>query len=1267
MARERVVVLDGAMGSNLQTRPLDLVRDWRGQENISEVLNFSRPDLIQEIHELFLAVGCDAVETNTFGANEIVMAEADMADQVFENNKAAAEIARRACDKFETPNRGRYVVGSIGPGTKIVTLGHTTWDVMLASYAAQVRGLLAGGVDTLLIETQQDILAIKCAIAACRLVFKEAGRTLPVMVQASFDIQNGKQMLTGSDPSALTAAFLPYADVDVLGVNCALGPNELTETVRYLCDNWPRLVSALPNAGLPIMVDGKSQFPMTPPDFTRGMLRYVDEFGVNVVGGCCGTMPEHLQMLVEAVGVPNGSSRKTIVEGGLSSVEVAAQRGNTDVQQSTINTPQSTFGHRAKARSISPRPQVSSLITSSDVRQDLSYLIVAERTNTNGSKKFRELLKADDWDGLVSMARDEMRDGSHVLDVCVDFVGRDGVRDMHEVVKRYVNSINAPLMIDSTNPAVLEAGLKLAGGRCIINSMNLEDGEEKLGHICELAKKYGAMVVAGTIDEDKLAAMARTKERKIAIAKRIRDLAVDKFGLRDEDLMFDPLVLPISTGTEEDRRNALETIEGTQLISQQLPDCHTTVGLSNVSFGLKPAARVVLNSAFLHELREAGLTSAIVHASKILPKNRIPADQWDAAMDLIYDRRKEGFDPLTHFIGLFPDAGASAVVVKADPWEGMTIEEILKKHIIDGEKRQLVDHLEQARAKMPPLTIINDVLLEGMKVVGELFGSGQMQLPFVLQSAETMKASVAHLEPYMEKVEGQTKGKIVLATVRGDVHDIGKNLVDIILTNNGYTVFNLGIKQPVDDILKAAVDKKADAVGMSGLLVKSVAVMRENLQEMNVRGVTVPVLLGGAALTRDYAEDDLASLYGGPLLYCRDAFDGLHMMDAIAGGTLTAVRTEQKERAARRKRQRAESKEKYGDTIKAAVKDDPGVAKDNPVPLPPFWGRRVVKDLNVRHVFPYINETALFTGQWGLSKGKMTAEEYETFLDAKARPVFADLQKRALAEGFLEPRVVYGYFPVQAQGDELIVYHPEAFWDLPEKESIAVGAEPEPTKSHGGSCGTGCGCAPYAQASVTSAAQQLLGAAQSLASSPSAQKREPKPLLAPRSAPHEWMRFGFPRQDGRRRLCISDFYRTVESGQYDVLGLQLVTVGDRSTEEAEKLRAENKYQDYLYLHGFGVETAEALAEFWHKRVRQELGFGSEDDPNVRKMFQQKYRGSRYSFGYPACPDLEQRTKIVELLCPGEIGVELSENYMLVPEQSTDAIVTHHPQAKYFDV
>ncbi len=1163
---QRVLVLDGAMGTSVHTYSLELEKDWLGHENCTEILTQTRPDVIREIHESFLAVGCDAVETNTFGANKIVLSEFGIPELTFELNKRSAEIAREACEQYETADQPRYVVGSMGPGTKLLSLQNTTWEVMQDSYAEQVRGLIAGGVDALLIETAQDLLQIKCAISAATLVMKEKGAKLPLMVQVSMDLNAGQSMLMGSDAETVVATMLPFDQVDVLGLNCATGPTELTQHVQYFAHHWPRFVSVLPNAGMPLTVGGHAHFPLGPADFTRGMLRFVDEFGVNVVGGCCGTTPAHMKALIEAVRQP--------------------QRA-----------------HAAAPRRVEIKPQVSSLTKAEDLRQDLSYLIVAERTNTNGSRQFKRLLQAEDWDGLVSMARDEVRDGSHLLDVCVDFVGRDGVRDMHEVVSRYVRQIPVPLMLDSTNPAVMEAGLKLAGGRCVLNSMNLEDGEERVAEICGLARKYGAAVVAGTIDEDKQNAMARTAERKISIARRIRDLAVGKHGMRDGDLLFDPLVLPISTGIEEDRRNALETIEGTRRISRELPECHTVLGLSNVSFGLKPSARVVLNSAFLHELREAGLTGAIVHASKILPQNRIPQEQWGAAMDLIYDRRREGFDPLTHFIGLFPE-GTEAAGVRIED-ENLTIEEKLKRHIIDGEKRDLVLHLEQARQKHPPLEIINDILLEGMKVVGDLFGSGQMQLPFVLQSAETMKAAVAHLEPFMEKVEGQSKGKIVLATVRGDVHDIGKNLVDIILTNNGYTVYNLGIKQPIHDILKAYRDKQANAVGMSGLLVKSVGVMKENLEEMNAQGLAVPVLLGGAALTRDYAEDDLAQLYRGPLLYCKDAFDGLHMMDAIASGEVEKVRSEQQTRTAHRRKLRENAvKPKSTDAA-----DTPKISHDNEVPVPPFWGRRAVSDLSPRHLFAFINELALFRGQWGFSQGKMTPEEFARSTEEKARPVFEELQRRAMEEGFLDPKVVYGYFPVQSKGDDVIVYHIEEF------EHVRPG----------------------------------------------------EAGLYPRGTPRERLRFSFPRQHGRRRLCISDFFRSVDSGQYDVLGAQLVTVGEKATELAEKLRTSNKYQEYLYLHGFGVESAEALAEFWHKRMRQELGFGSEDDPSIRKLFQQKYRGSRYSFGYPACPNLEDRMLLIELLKPEAIGVSISENFMLVPEQSTDAIVVHHPQAKYFDV
>lgn len=1174
LVKEQVVVLDGAMGSALQEIPLDLERDWLGLENCSEILVQTRPDVIGSIHESFLEAGCDAVETNTFGANKIVLAEFGIPEKTFELNKLAAEVARKACDKYETPDRPRYVIGSIGPGTKLPTLQHTTWDILHDSYAEQIRGLLAGGVDALLIETCQDLLQVKCAVIAATDVMKAAGIKLPIMTQMSMDLNSGQSMLLGSDSAAVTAALLPFDQIDVIGLNCATGPVELTEHVKYFCEHWPRYVSVLPNAGMPVMVDGQSHFPLTPDDFARGVMRFVEEFGVNIVGGCCGTRPAHLKRLCEML------------------------------------------GKRApKARQPSVKRQISSLTQVEDFQQDNSYLIVAERTNTNGSRQFKRLLQEEDFDGLVSMARDEVRSGSHMLDVCVDFVGRDGKRDMHEVVGRYVRQIALPLMIDSTDAVVMEEALKLAGGRCVLNSMNLEDGPERVVLICKLARRYGAAVVAGTIDEDKENAMARTAARKLSIALRLRKLANEQ-GLHDSDILFDPLVLPISTGIEADRRNALETIEGIRDIKRELPECYTVVGLSNVSFGLKPAARQVLNSVFLHECMEAGLTGAIVHASKILPRNKIDDLRWNAALDLIYDRRgtaalsiqnpPDDYDPLTRFISLFTDV--DAIANEAAPQENLTIEEKLKRHIVDGEKRNLIEDLTEAMLTYKPLQIINDLLLAGMKTVGELFGSGQMQLPFVLQSAETMKAAVAHLEPFMEKIEGSGKGRIVLATVKGDVHDIGKNLVDIILTNNGYTVYNLGIKQPINDILKALKDKKADAVGMSGLLVKSVAVMKENLAEMNQLGIDVPVLLGGAALTRDYAEDDLANLYKGPLLYCRDAFDGLKVMDHIAGGTVTTITDEQRERAAHRKNLRANAVKPSN----AEAANIQPILKDNPVPIPPFWGRRVVKDISPYTFQGFINETALFTGQWGFKRKGMSEADYERLLDEKARTVFDDLKTRARTEKFLLPAVVYGYYPVQSRGDELIVYHTEEF--------------------------AGCTCHPSGPCKIS-----------------------------PTGTARPAVTWKFPRQDGRRKLCISDFFRSVDSGQFDVLAVQLVTVGSRVSELAEELRKENKYQDYLFLHGFGVESAEALAEYWHKHIRQELGFGSDDAPEMRKLFQQGYRGSRYSFGYPACPNLEDRQQIIELLRPQEIGVALTENFMLTPEQSTDAIVVHHPQARYFDV
>ena len=1191
----RVLVFDGAMGTMIHKCDCDLHRDYLGKENCTEVLVLTRPDVIGGIHEAYLAVGADVVETDTFGANKLVFAEFDLIEQTYEINKKAAEIARAACDKHSTKDKPRFVAGSIGPGTRLLTLGHVGWDEMLESYAEQARGLIDGGADVLLTETSQDIQQVKCAVNACLIALKERNKTVAdVPIMCSVTIETTGTMLLGTEIAAAAEALRNFPILS-LGLNCATGPAEMAEHISWLCRHWDRRVSVLPNAGLPVLLDGKPDYPLTPGPFVEAMMRFIEESGVGIVGGCCGTTPEHIGALNAAV-----ASRP------------------------------------AKKRSVSvPSAGASSLYSVAEFRQDNSFMIVGERTNTNGSRQFKNLLAKEDWDGLVSMAKELVREGSHVLDVCVDYVGRDGVRDMTEVVKRYARQVSVPLMIDSTQVDVIEAGLKHAPGKCIINSMNLEEGEEKLAHICHLAKTYGAAVVAGTIDEDPLEAMGKTAERKIGIARRIYELAVKKYGLPAHDILFDPLVLPITTGVEADRRLALETVEGIRRIAKELPECGTTIGLSNVSFGLKASARVVLNSVFLHECVQAGLTGAIVHFSKILPRKDISEERWNAALDLIYDRRRAagtngpddaGFDPLTVFIDLFPDEGeATGTGKKKQTLADLPLEERLQRHIIDGEIRGLTDALDAAMGKYKPLEIINDHLLAGMKIVGDMFGAGEMQLPFVLQSAETMKKAVAHLEPHMDKTEGQQKGKMILATVQGDVHDIGKNLVDIILTNNGYEVVNLGIKQPLVSILKAYEEHRADAIGLSGLLVKSVGVMRDNLDEMRKQGMNVPVILGGAALTRQYAEEDLRAVYTNTF-YGRDAFEGLRFMDMVSTKQIAVIESEIRERASKRadaeakfeglavstdKNRRFEEREaarlKPGDGASVGVKERvrSKVARGVSIPAPPFWGSRVVEGIDIDHVYPFVNKVALYRGQWQFKKGKMSDEEFGEQYHDEIEPIFDRLRRQCKAEKILLPKLVYGYFPCGSDGDDLVIFDPQ-------------------------------------------------------------------------NHEREVERFTFPRQDGRQNLCISDFFRDInERGTgvspvkdgpvRDVIAMHCVTMGDEVSRRARVLFEKNEYTEYLYLHGMGVECAEALAEMWHKRIRQELGIANDDAPRVERLFTQHYRGSRYSFGYPACPDMSDQEKLWRLLEPGRIGCHLTDNWQIDPEQSTSAIIVHHPEAKYFNV
>ncbi len=1139
--RERVLIFDGAMGTSIQDRNLTL-DDFEGKDGCNEFLVLTRPQVIREIHAGFLAVGCDAIETNTFGASRLVLGEYDVADRAYEINRAAARLAREVAEDFSTPDRPRFVVGSIGPGTRLPSLGQIGFDDLVAMLTEQARGLIDGGADVLLIETSQDLLQAKAAVVGCQDAMRAVETRLPLMVQVT--MENTGTMLLGTEIGAALTTLEAY-DLDVIGLNCATGPQEMMEHIRYLGRHCRKAISCLPNAGLPVMVGGRAKYLLTPDELASFHRAFVEEHGVSIVGGCCGTTPAHLKRVVEVIGERPPRPR----------------------------TPECD-------------PAASSLYVSVPFRQDQSFLIVGERTNANGSRQFRDLLLAGDYDGMVAMAREQAREGAHVLDVCVDYVGRDGVGDMCEVIRRFVTQATLPLVIDSTEAPVIEAALKRIGGRAVINSANLEDGEQgRPAKVFSMARRYGAAVVCLLIDEE---GQARTVEWKLRVAHRLCDLAVNKYGLEAGDLIFDALTFPLGSGQEDLRKDGIATLEAIRRIKAELPGVSTILGVSNVSFGLKPAARQVLNSVFLHEAVAAGLDAAIVNISRILPLNRIEPRQLEVARQLIYDERRDGYDPLTEFMGLFESAGAGRAVSRVET--PRTLEERLKARIVDGERPGLEALLEEALQQYDALTIINEILLEGMKTVGDLFGSGQMQLPFVLQSAEVMKAAVGYLERFMERAEGQSKGRIILATVKGDVHDIGKNLVDIILSNNGYSTVNLGIKQPIGNIIEAALKHQADAIGLSGLLVKSTLVMKENLDELNTRDLwRFPVILGGAALTRGYVEEDLRSLYRGEVYYAGDAFDGLRLMNEIVSRERDEARGAEaappRPQGVRRPSRPAPAEPPRG------TRSD--VRTDVPIPAPPFFGTRVVTEIPLAEVFAFVNEVALFRTQWQFHRGKGPREGFDEMIATHVRPIYERWKARCEQEQILQPRVVYGYFRCQSEGNDLVVYAEDG--------------------------------------------------------------RTPT------------VRFTFPRQPSGRHLCIADFFAGTDSGRMDVLGCMLVTVGRRASEVTRDLFAQHNYTDYLYLHGLSVEAAEALAELWHRRTREELGIAGEDSPDLTRIFRQGYRGSRYSFGYPACPNLEDQAKLFTLLEPERIGVELSEEFQLDPEQSTSAIVVHHPEAKYFNI
>jgi 5-methyltetrahydrofolate--homocysteine methyltransferase len=1178
----RVVIADGAMGTMLQ-RHEPTLEDYQQLEGCNEILNVSRPDMIAAIHDAYLEVGIDAVETNTFGANWSNLSDYDIDDRIHELAAAGARIARERVEAAEAADgRMRWVLGSMGPGTKLPSLGHTTYDHLKQTFALQAEGLIDGGADAFLVETSQDLLQTKAAVNGCKQAIVARGIRLPIFVEVT--VETTGTMLMGSEIGAALTTLEPLG-VDAIGLNCATGPAEMSEHLRHLSKHSSVAIACMPNAGLPVLTADGAHYPLSPAELATAHEQFVREFGLGLIGGCCGTTPEHLAAVVERLG---GSGR--------------------------TGTP----------RHPVTEPGVASLYQHVPFDQDTAYLAIGERTNANGSKAFREAMLEGRWDDCVEIARGQIRVGAHLLDVCVDYVGRDGVADIREVVSRFASASTLPLVIDSTEPAVIQAGLELIGGRPVVNSVNFEDGDgpdSRYGRIMPLVKEHGAAVIALTIDEQ---GQARTGDDKVRIASRLVDALVGDWGMRVEDIIVDALTFPIATGQEETRRDAIETIDAIRRLNEKYPGIHTTLGVSNVSFGLNPAARSVLNSVFLHEATQAGLDSGIIDAAKIVPLASIPDEQRQVALDLVWDRRAyddEGnltYDPLARMLDIFAGVDTAALRdQRAAELAALPVGERLERRIIDGESKGLEADLDLAReGGLTALAIINDHLLEGMKVVGERFGSGQMQLPFVLQSAEVMKTAVALLEPYMEKTSASGKGTIVLATVRGDVHDIGKNLVDIILTNNGYDVINLGIKQPITDIIAAAEEHDADVIGMSGLLVKSTVVMKENLQELTSRGLGTrwPVILGGAALTRAYVEDDLASLFDGEVRYARDAFEGLALMEPLVkiarGADPVSVGLPEL------KKRRHATGSKLTLTEPEAMPARSDAASDNPVPAPPFWGTRIVRGIALADYAAFLDERATFMGQWGLKPGRgEDGATYEQLVEREGRPRLRYWLDRILSEGMLDASVAYGYFPVVSEGDDVVVLH---HGDDPAGALGTTGLL-APDGGSGGAVGS------------------------------------------------DRLRFHFPRQRRDRHLCLADFVRSRESGQVDVMPVQLVTAGARIDGVTAKLFAEDRYRDYYELNGLVMQLTEALAEFWHARIRAELGFADEDPRDVAGLFKLEYRGARFSLGYPACPDMEDRRKVVELLRPERMGVELSDELQLHPEQSTDAFVFHHPEAKYFSV
>ena len=1160
---ERVLVLDGAMGTQIFNHN-PTIEDYGGIEfdGCVELLNERRKNWIQDIHHNYFQAGCDAVETNTFGCNEIVLSEFGIAHRTLDLNIQAAKLAREVADSYQNT---KYVIGSVGPGTKLITLLQIDYKTLYQSYYTQMKGLLLGGADVILIETCQDINQVKIAVRAAKTAMKEVNKKVPIWTQVT--IETSGTMLVGSDiQSALVA--IECLGIDVFGMNCATGPDEMRQHIAYLAEASPFSLSVLPNAGLPQNVGGKTVYPLGPSDFATKVITMAKDFSLNVIGGCCGTTPEHIKELVKQANSLNPGKRKGKLERSVSSL------------------------YSSVPLDLEPKP-----------------LYVGERTNANGSKKFRDLLALNDYEGLVQIAKGQLKEGAHILDVCVAYVSRNETEDMEFLLKKIVTQVNIPIMIDSTEIPVIERALQIAPGKCVVNSINFEDGEEKARKILTLCKEYGASIVALTIDEE---GMAKTVERKLEIAERIYNLVVNEFKIHPGDLIFDPLTFTLGSGDEEFRKSAIATIDGIKLIKEKFKGVKTILGLSNISFGLNPYTRQILNSLMLYHSVKNGLDLAILNASKIIPVAKIEQDDRTLFDDLIFDRRSENYDPLKKILHKFSDVkkDLSNETAKRNT---LSIEERLKLDIIDGEKQLVVQDCKEAILKYPPLHIINNILLEGMKVVGERFGAGEMQLPFVLESAEAMKAAVKELEPHMEKKSGYSKGKMIIATVKGDVHDIGKNLVDVILSNNGYEILNLGIKQPIESILENYKGTNAHVIGMSGLLVKSTAIMKENLEYMSLHGFTIPVILGGAALTREFVEKECQSVYKGPVFYAFDAFESLKIMEKICdlkAEDLTPEKISEIRKFSKAIEKETDSNKNSSDNeIKIIRKSEktilpdengqsPWVRKNEQIPSPPFWGTKIVEE-PLENIFNFLDEFALIRSRWGFAQGNMSEAQFSDILQNKAQPLFEKLKKKFIEENIVKPKAIFGYFPVCSEKNKLIVYDQNTSMES---------------------------------------------------------KIENRKIIA---------EFYFPRQKSGKLLCISDYFQNINSGKIDTLAVQIVTLGEELSKITKKIYDEGNFTDYYYLHGIGTELTEAYAELIHKRIRSELGIVGKDAKSLRQLFSQGYQGSRYSFGYPACPNMEGNTTLLQLLAADRIGVKISEAFQMHPELTTSALVSWHPQARYF--